>query len=346
MVSKKFGYSTLLRPKHNAIDRLSLIGDTVALITLGTSSYSINIDVNDLPFTSDIRVAYKDIQNENNKTYFDIGECSTLSRKFSLDGSDIFHLNYMLLLYSLRQATARHVWRQTMPNYFASYVRENVFTSLTPHKLKMACLDAALQVSSPLKNIRRVADIFEKYGFSRETAKLYVIAWLSGIMVDALAMIKESGSPFMVSMESFVDEANSIIEDTNLRSLASYAANKKLLFIANSHRMDVADLAQDLIERARSSYMLSRPFCGILHATNYARATISTYTIRMIQHYTKADNSRLIPAAEGGHNNIFTALDPSHAQPFSEDSYLEYIDVRRALAKGMSLAEIELSLPT
>jgi hypothetical protein len=340
MASKKFGYSTLLRPKHNDRDRISLVGETYVLLKIGNDSYNLNIEVDKLPFTQEILAAHKDVINGTGTNFFDIGECTEIKRDFSLEPSDILHLNYMLLLYSLRQATARHVWRQTMPNYFASYVREYVFASLTPHKLKMACLDASLKVGSPLKNINKIAGIFENYGFDRETSKLYCIAWLSGIMLDALNMIKESDSPFIVSVDALVDETNSVIESSNLQSLASHAANKKLLFIANSQRMDVSDLAQDLLERARSSFMLSRPFCGILHATNYARATVSTYTIRMITHFTKDSNSRLIGTVEGGHDNIFTVINDSHAAPFSEDDFLTGIDVRRALSRGCSEEEV------
>lgn len=327
----KFNYSTRLNPSEKAegTNRVTLVAPNIGLMVINKKKTFFNIVTDDLPFTEAIKRAYVAVLNDTEMEYFNIG--SKPSSHFIISDVEILHINYMMFLISMRRAQARHTWFKTLPHYFTSYVREDILSSLSIHKLKLTTLRILNNGWSPASHSSNIRAAYKEAGFSEETALLYMLFWRSG---EALKMIKElvtSGEPFLLDLDSLVEETNLVIQESNMESLATHYAAKKLTFIANSNRYDISDFSAELLNRARLSYIHCRPFLGRQHSLNYARATISTYVLRIINHFTDESRARLFNHQDGGYDNRCVALDDSYSTGFREDDLIAMIDMKREM---------------
>lgn len=325
---KKLHYATRLSPLSANKNRVFLLRkDTGMSVIDGHRSY-FNIDIERLPFTAAIRKAHAVVNDGSEFDYFNIGRRP--DEVFALSDSDILHLNYTLFLFAMRRAMSRHLWSRSLPNYFASYVREDVMSGTYVHKLKMVTLRLLLQEVNPRLELGRVIAEYKAEGFPYECARLYQLYWNSGEGLHTVKQLAELREPFVLEFGALMDEANSVVEETNLRSLAQYQASRRLSFIADSNRYDTDDLAAELVTRSRVVYTHCRPFLSQMHSTNYARAMISTYALRMLKHYQSEERSRMLTLPDGSNTNRFVAIDDSHTPHREvENELIAQIDARR-----------------
>lgn len=326
----KFQYSTRLNPRLKNDNRISLISENTMLAKINGKRTYFNIDVNTLPFTEAVRKAYKAVSEESELEYFDIGDRPEMD--FELDASDLLHINYMMFLYVMRRAQARHVWNKSQPNYFTSYVREDIMSSMFIHRLKLVTLQALTNGWSPRTHAREIVELYRKEGFPEGTYRLYLLYWDSGEACQTVKGLCDTNEPFVLDFEALLEEADLIITESNLESLANHQAGRRLRFLADSNRYQPSDFAAELLSRSRVAYIHCRPFLSRQHSINYARAVISTYALRMVQHYQSPERARMLTSPEGVHSNRFEAIDESYAADGNvEDQLIALIDDRREL---------------
>lgn len=326
----KFNYSTKLNPSEKTGNRLSLINDGIMLVTIDGQRTFWNIDVNKLPFTEHIRKAFDAVSRDEELEYFNIGSKPT--EAFELDNCDILHINYMMFLFAMRRAQARHVWNKTQPNYFTSYVREDIMSSMYIQRLKIATIRAMTNGWSPRVHMDKIVELYRSEGFPAHTARLYALYWDCGEALQTIKGLSETNEPFVLDFDALLEEADIVVTESNLESLSSFQAFRRLSFIASSNRYEPRDFAAELWSRARMSYIHCRPFLSRQHSINYARAVISSYALRMIQHFQSPDRSRMLTNEDGSHDNRFASLDESYtAEGNVEDILIADIDRRREL---------------
>lgn len=327
----KFNYSTRLNPseKSDEHNRVTLVAPNIGLLVIDKKKTFFNILTDELPFTEAIKRAYVAVLNDTEVEYFNIG--TKPSQHFVISDVEILHINYTMFLISMRRAQARHTWFKTLPHYFTSYVREDILSSLSIHKMKLTTLRILNNGWSPTTHNSEIRAAYKEAGFPEETAMLYMLFWRSG---EALRMIQEllkSGEPFLLDLDSLIEETNLVIQESNMASLATHYAVKKLTFVADSNRYDTSDFSAELLNRARLSYIHCRPFLGRQHSLNYARATISTYYLRILHHFTDPSRSRLLSMQDGGYDNRCVVLDDSYSTGFREDDLIAMIDMKREM---------------
>lgn len=331
----KFHYSTRLNPSERTNNRVSLVSHNVALVVVDGKRSFFNINISELPFTTAINRAHVAVCEQTEIEYFNIG--TRPEEPFKLEPSDILHINYIMFLTAMRRAQARHTWFKSVPQYFTSYVREDILASPYIHRLKLVTLQALYEGWSPRRHMGRIRNLYKVNGFPEETAMLYTLFWISGEAqrtIESLLTVKE---PFVLDFDALIEESNIIVAESNLASLAKYIAMKKLTFIANSNRFSVDDFAADILNRARQAYLMCRPFLARTHSLNYARATVSTYPLRIIQHFQSSTRARLLNNHEGGYDNRFVSLDENaHDETISsEDQIIELIDMKKEMLGAM-----------
>lgn len=326
----KFAYSTRLNPSEKTDNRVTLVAPNVALLVMNGQRTFFNIVTEDLPFTAAIRRAYKDVCDNTEAEYFNIG--TRPETPFTISDVEILHINYTMFLIAMRRAQARHTWFKTLPHYFTSYVREDILSSTYIHKLKLLNLQILNRGWSPSKNRHDIQQLYVDHGFSAETMQLFFLFWHSGEALKMLNMLLENKEPFLLDVDYLLEETNLVVAESNLISLAQFYAAKKLEFVASSNRYQTQDFASELLNRARISYLNCRPFLGRQHALNYARSTISTYYLRIIQHFTEESRARLINTHDGGMTNRFVSLDSTEHDMSSgngiEDALIAMIDLK------------------
>lgn len=323
----KFSYSTKLNPSVKTDNRVSLIGNDLMLAVVEGKRYFFNIDVEQLPFTPAIRKAHQAVLSNTEQEYFNIG--TRPEQPFDLQHPDLLHINYIMFLISLRQAHARHTWFTRLPQYFTSYVREDIMSGTFIHRLKLVTLQALHNGFSPRKNMRQIKQLYRANGIPKETAMLYLLYWISGEAQRTIETLLNVQEPFILDCDSLIEEANIIISESNLESLASYEANTTLPFLARANRYSVKDFTQDLVSRSRQVYLHCRPFLSRQHSINYARSVVSTYSLRMIHHYQDPVRSRLLTDENGVHDNRIVTFDEKMdylTMNSSEDEVLAHID--------------------
>lgn len=329
----KFNYATKLNPtaENKNGNRVSLIGDQLMLVTINGRRTFVSIDVAQLPFTDHIRKAYEAVITDSELEYFNIGKKPT--EQFELTDVDLLHINYMMFLFVMRRAAARHVWNKTQPNYFTSYVREDIMSSMYIHRLKMVTLQAVTQGWSPRSHMAQITELYIAAGFPAHTARLYMLYWNSGEALQTVQGLNSVNEPFVLDFDALLDEADITIMESNIQSLASYEAHRRLGFVASSNRYDPSDFATELLNRSRLVYVQCRPFLTRQHSINYARSVISSYALRMLQHYQSPDRARMLTNPDGSFDNRFASLDSNELMLTSdgsiEDQLIEAIDYRR-----------------
>lgn len=325
----KFPFSTRLNPgDKNSTNRIVMIGENTVKTVIGNRHLFINVNVRDMPFTNMVDVAWEELNNNSERTYYDIGSRPE-DFGYLPSSAEYLHLNYTMLLILMRRGSARNLWFKTIPQYYASYIREEILNTNYAQRLKIEVLKLLLTEINPLNDFKKVGDFFVSRNFPRGTAELYLWYWLSGEAKKSLVDLAKCKDPIILSFEALMEEADIITQDSNLSSLAEFSAGRKLRFISNSNRFDTGDLSADLLGRARQVYIQCRPFLDQLHALNYARANVGSYTIRMINHFTKENISRFVADDHGDLTNRLVAVDEYLSDGFTEDSMLSYLDTLR-----------------
>lgn len=323
----KFRYATRLNPFGKNNNRIALLAPDLVLLVVENQRSFLTIHVRQLPFSSFILRAQQEVNDSREHTYYNIG--SRPEELVQVTDGDLLHINYTLFLLALRRANVRHTWHQGLSNYFTSYVREEVMSSTYVHQLKLVTLSILHRGWSPRTHMKAIADEYERSGFARATASLYALLWISGEAKCVVQDLMKTNEPYVLDLEALLEETDTVVVESNLSSLAKHYAYKKLTFIANSQRFSPDDFSSELLNRSRQAYLHCRPFLGRQHATNYARATISTYTLRILQHFIEDENSRLLETEDGGYDNRFSLLDESHSDGTTEDGIIERIDFLR-----------------
>lgn len=332
----KFNYSTKLNPSEKtSINRVSLVASGLMLSIIDGKRTFFNVDTDTLPFTEAIRKAYAVVANGSELEYFNIGKKPTAA--FTLEEPDLLHINYTMFLYAMHGAAARHVWNsRTQPKYFTSYVREDIMSSLYIQRLKVTTLQALLNDWTPQANMRQIIELYKQQGFPAGTATMYMLYWNSGEALKTLQLLLKTGEPFILDFESLLEEANLVVAESNLESLAKYKAHRKLMFLAASNRYEPNDFAAELLNRSRQGYIHCRPFLTRQHSLNYARQIINTYFMRIIEHYQHPDRARLLSDGQGQYDNRCVSYNPEVYAHLSsddnvEDRWIAAIDERREL---------------
>lgn len=281
------------------------------------NGYYLTVPVNTLPMTPAIQMAHHDVLSNVEEDYCDIGE--RYAEPFSITPTDMLHLNYVILCHSMRVAGARNLWRATLPKYFCSFVRERIIRRDELFRVKVTTLKLIVDKINPFASLARVQGYYERDGLSRNYAYLYRLMWMSGAVVGIMQELAKNPERVLLNTDFMLEEANIALVSSNIQELCSYYAHKKLRFITDSQRYESNYLADMLFDRARAVYLLNQPFLNRTHSLNYARATVSSYVVRIITHYSKEENSRLV-TVDGGDNNRFVQLNDNNQDAFDFDA--------------------------
>jgi hypothetical protein len=175
-------------------------------------------------------------------------------------------------------------------------VRWQLFYDFDSTKLKLAALKAGVYKASSFQAARAV---FNDYGLPEVAAEHYAMMLADRDMSSRFYQrLHDLANPSVLSdlqldQIKLVREYEQDFARRKLKQAAYATAHRHLSFLAAYNNYTVEDYAADLIVRSTAYYYQQRPFKSRLHATNYAKGSVTIGAYKIIQAGTTGDNCRV-----------------------------------------------------
>lgn len=255
------------------------------------------------------RLMPKSLPQDINLTEDDLEEIYFQLFLWNLKFTDSSQLYANLIKYGKSEPRSQIRPSQVFKNWLSEY-RWSVLYEFDAVRLKLCVLEL---IFNKVDDKTAAEGFFFSRGLPRDSAILYLYllndrkVWpkfkdqLKKVLSDEIIQ-----ADIITDWRLLIRQCNEDFVQYKLEQKANNYAYNKLRFIADSNRMDISDLKQDLTERAVAYYYRERPFKGRLYAVNYAKSSLDGRTLQLINYWTRSERSRLLNGEDVNENTAYT----------------------------------------